>query len=289
MTLVVHDIVNVAASQPQSRSYRLKVSRYDRVSSMLLALVILLGVVVFVLLVIWLTSRIFLRQTAVSVELVELGSGDGPLGGGMELAEPVDEEIEEPNVQQTLAMIAEAVALKTVQLDDPALSGRTAPGKGGGSGGSGEATGSGSGTSRNWEVRFIKGNTLESYARQLDFFKIELGALLPGNKVAYAYNLAKRKPDTRTAAADQEKRYYLTWRSGELQEADRELLARAGIQSTGRIILKFLPPKLEAQLASMEKLRAGRHAEDVRRTRFEVRANGAGGYAFQIIDQSYKY
>lgn len=279
--------MNVAASRPQSGSYRLKVSRYDRVSSMLLSLVILLGVVVFVLLVIWLTSRIFLRQTAVSVELVELGSGDGPLGGGMELAEPIDEEIEAPDVQQTLAVIAEAVALKTVQLDDPALGGRVGPGTGKGSGSTGK--GSGSGTSRQWEVRFIKGNTLESYARQLDFFKIELGVLLPGNKVAYAYNLTKRKPDTRTAAADQEQRYYLTWRSGELEEADRELLARVGIQSAGRIILKFLPRQLEAQLAGMEKARAGRHADIVRRTRFEVRADGAGGYAFRIIDQSYRY
>ena len=34
-------------------------------------------------------------------------------------------------------------------------------------------------------------NTLDAYARQLDFFKIELGVLLPDNKIVYAYNLAK--------------------------------------------------------------------------------------------------
>jgi hypothetical protein len=258
---------------------------------MLLALVILLGAVVLVLLVVWLTNQIFLRQAAVAVELVELGTGEGPLGGGRELAEPIDEqlELEEPAVQDTLTAIADAVALKSVLLDDPALGGRMGPGTGGGTGGSGGGTGTGSGTRRHWEVRFIKGNTLESYARQLDFFKIELGVLMPGNKVAYAFNLAKRRPDTRSAAADQEKRYYLTWRSGELQEADRELLTRAGISSTGRIILKFLPPKLEAQLAGMEKVRAGRLADRVRRTRFEVRADGAGGYSFGIIDQSYRH
>ena len=251
---------------------------------MLLALVVLLGVVVFVLLVIWLTNRIFLRQAAVAVELLELGSGEGPLGGGRELAEPIDEEIEveEPAVQQTLAAIADAVALKSVQLDDPAWGGRAGPGEGGG-------TGSGSGATRRWEVRFIKGNTLESYARQLDFFGIELGVLMPDNKVVYAFNLAKRKPDTRTAAADQEKRYYLTWRSGGLQEADRELLARAGIPGTGRIILKFLPRKLEIYLAGMEKAHAGRHAENVRKTRFEVRPDGAGRYLFGIVDQSYRH
>ncbi len=255
---------------------------------MLLALVVLLGVIVFVLLVIWLTSRIFLGQMAVPVELLELGTGDGPLGGGMELAEPIEEEELEQPAEQTLAAIADAVALKTVQLDDPALGGRVGPGTGGGPGGSGGGTGTGSGARRQWEVNFIKGNTLETYARQLDFFKIELGVLMPGNKVAYALNLSKRKPDTRTAPADLEKRYYLTWRSGELQQADRDLLARAGIDSAGRIILKFLPAELERQLVGMERLRAGRHADNVRKTRFEVRSAGAGAFSFSIIDQSYR-
>jgi hypothetical protein len=290
--LGVKGIVNVATSQSHSPAYRLKVSPYDRVSSMLLALLILLGVAVLVLLVIWLTSRIFLRQTAVAVELMELGTGEGPLGGGSELAEPVEEQIEpdQPPVEQTLTTIAEAVALKTAQLDDPVWSGRAGPGKGPGSGGgSGGGTGSGSGVARRWEVRFIKGNTLETYARQLDFFGIELGVLMPGNRVIYVFNLSKRKPDTRTAAADQEKRFYLTWRSGELEEADRELLARAGVQSAGRIILKFLTPQLEAHLAGLEKARAGRYAEKVRRTRFEVRDDGAGRYSFIVVDQSFKY
>ncbi len=283
--------MNVAVSQSYSHPYRLKVSRYDRVSSMLLALVILIGMVVFVLLVIWLTNQFSFSQAAVPVELVELGSGEGPLGGGMELAEPIDEEIEleEPAVEQTLAVIADAVALKTVQLDNPALGSRAGPGTGGGPGGSGGGTGTGSGASRHWEVRFIKGNTLETYARQLDFFEIELGVLRPGNKVLYALNLTKQKPDTRTGNADEEKRYYLTWRSGELQQADRELLARAGIQSSGHIILKFLPPELEARLAGMEKARAGRHADNIRKTRFEVNVARAGGYDFFIVDQSFRY
>lgn len=283
--------MNPAAPQSHYHPYQLKVSRYERVSSMLLALVILLGLVVFVLLVIWLTNRFSFSQAAVPLELVELGSGDGPVGGGMELAEPIDEEIEleQPALQERLAVIAEAVALKTAELDDPAWRSQGGVGAGGGPGSGTGGTGSGSGVRRQWEVRFIKGNTLDSYARQLDFFGIELGVLMPDNKLICALNLSKRKPDTRTVGADQEKRYYLTWRSGELQQADRDLLARAGIQSAGRIILKFLPPELEAKLAGMEKTRAGRHAERVRRTRFEVRPNGAGGYLFFIVDQTYKF
>ena len=42
-----------------------------------------------------------------------------------------------------------------------------------------------------------EGNTLDLYARQLDFFGIELGVLMPDNKIIYAFNLRKPKPDTR--------------------------------------------------------------------------------------------
>lgn len=291
--------MNVPASPSRlgGFEYRLKVSRYDQVSSMLIALLVLVGVAVFLMLVVWLTNQIFLTQTAVPVEMMELGEGEGPLGGGMELAGPVEEEIgmdsdlEEPAVKDTLAAIADAVGEQAALLDDPALSDQMKSGRGGGSRGDGRGlgrgSGSGSGLARQWEVRFIKGNTLDTYARQLDFFQIELGVLEPGNRVRYASHLTKSRPDTRIGPADQEKRYYLTWRSGDLQQADRELLARAGVEAAGRIILKFLPPALEAQLYNMEKARADSLGEKARRTRFGIVPEGEG-YSFFIMDQSYK-
>ncbi len=258
---------------------------------MLLALVLLLGLVVLILLLIWLTNRIFLRQTAVPVELIELGTGEGPLGGGKELAEPLDEDVpvEERPVEQTLAVIADAVAVKAAQLADPTLASRAGRGTGGGAG-------SGSGVHRDWRVDYIRGNTLETYARQLDFFGIELAVVLPGNKLVYAFNLRYLIKDTRSGVADQEKRYYLTWLDGELgaadrelEAADRELLSRAGIQSAGRIIVKLLPLELERQMAGLERAYAGRDAREIRKTRFEVRPDEAGGYRFVVVDQSYKY
>jgi len=264
---------------------------------MLLALLILLGTAVLLLLAIWLTNQIFLGQIAVPVEFMELGEGDSQLGGGMELEGPTDEEIgeetdfEEPAVQDTLAAIADAVGAQAAMLADPALTDQMKSGKGGGSRGDGRTAGSGSGSGsgvhRHWEVRFIEGNTLNTYARQLDFFGIELGVLMPENKVIYVAGVSAPQATVRSGPADQEKRYYLTWRGGDLQQADRELLARAGVESKGRIILKFLPPPLEARLAAMEKARADSMNEKARRTRFGVRAEGAG-YAFYIMDQSYR-
>ncbi len=292
-----------ASSSPSAApatEYRLKVSRYDQVSSLLVALLILIGVAVFLMLAVWLTNQISLGQAAVPVELIDLGDGEGPLAGGMELEGPVEEEIgvenemEDPSVPETLAAIADAVGLSAALLENPALTDQMKAGRGGGSRGDGRVpgfgSGSGSGIARRWEVRFIKGNTLETYARQLDFFKIELGVLASGNKVNYAYNVSNSRPDTRTGPADGEKRYYLTWQGGDLVEADRELLTRAGIESQGRIILKFLTPELEGQLYGMEKARAvsaNEKPENVRKTWFRVEAQGAG-YVFAVADQSYK-
>ena len=173
---------------------------------------------------------------------------------------------------------------KAATLEDPRLTGQSQ------SGGTGDGRmvgggGTGSGIPRNWEVHFLAGSTLEDYAKQLDFFGIEMGVLMPDNKVVYARNLSKSRPDTRTGPADAEKRYYLTWRAGNLQQADRELLARVGIISQHRIILKFLPPAVEARLAALEKMHAGREPAEILRTRFGISPEGSK-YSFFVIQQS---
>ncbi len=277
--------------------YRLQISRYDRVSSLLIALLILLGLAVLILLIIWLTNRIFLGQAAVPVELVQLGDGTGGLGGGMELEQPPAEEIgletdlPEPAVEETLAAISEAVGTRAAMLDNPAFSEQLTGGKSGGSHGDGRMPGNGSGGSgvrRHWELHFLEGNTLKSYAKQLDYFGIELGVLLPEGQVAYASQLAQNTPTTRIGPADAEQRYYLTWRDGELQRADRELLGRAEIQTAGRVVLKFLPPKVETHLAGLEKAYAGDRADSIRKTEFAIRPDG-DGYQFYVLKQSYQH
>jgi len=219
------------------------------------------------------------------------------LGGGLELEAAHDEEVgretdlDEVALEETLASIADAAADKAALLDDPALTDLTRSGSGSGRGGEGRGvdrgSGTGSGIARHWEVRFLKGNTLETYARQLDFFGIELGVLMPDNKVFYAYGFSRPQPATRVGKADRENRYYLTWRRGELQKADRELLTRAGVSSTGQIILKFLPPQLEARLAEMEKAHGGFEPRDIGGTRFGIRAEG-DGYNFYVLTQWYR-
>jgi hypothetical protein len=270
----------------------MRVSAYERVASLLLSVLIFMSVAVVLLFSVWLSSRFLGSQVAVPVVMEEVGTGEGSIGDSTEYDVPPGEafDFEEPQVANTLAAVAEAVAAQEVVLADPSLANATKYGRGGRGGYGNNPYGSGGkpGRPRRWELEFPEGNTIESYAKQLDFFKIELGILLPDDKVAYAYNLSKPVPDRRTGSVDDEKRYYLTWRRGELEKVDRELLTRAGIDSQGRPVIKFLPREVEATLLQLERARAGNDAKSIRRTRFAIRAGGHG-YTFEVLDQSYNF
>ena len=285
----VEGIVNVQASSSRTAapSYRLKVSNYDRAAGLVVALLILLGAAVFLLFVVWWTSRISLGQAAVPVQMVDLGTGEGPLGGGMELEGPTDLEIglDEPTLTDTLDSIALAVDARASSFEELQV------GEGGGSRGTGHGSGpgggdgTGSGYSLQRELLFDS-KTLNVYARQLDFFGIELGVVMPNDRVTYVYNLAKPQPDTRSGPPDREK-YYFTWLRGELQQADRTLVGRAGVNGRGRIILKYLPREWELDLIAKEQAYGGREPGEIRKTVFAVR-RVSDGYAFEVIDQTAK-
>jgi hypothetical protein len=286
--------VGFAPVRPRPGQYGLTVTPYERVASLVVALLILVGLAVALLFVLWLTSRIFASTEPVPVTLEQIGDGGG-LGGDTELDTNMEElvhevEFEEPEFQDTLATIADAVATKAALLEDPTFSDQVGTAKGG-PGGDGRSAGFGPGRPgkpRHWEVTFLEGNTSSTYARQLDFFKIELGVLMPGNRVEYAKNLSKSKPDRRADAADKEQRYYLTWQKGGLRAADLELLGKAGISAGDRTIIKFISRELEIELMQLEKKRAGKNEKRIRATYFAIRPKGSG-YEFYVRDQTYKY
>jgi hypothetical protein len=286
---------------------RIQVSLYDRVSSLLLALLMTIGVMAVVLFILWLSNKIHVKQVAVPVEITEVsedgeGGGDGRPAGGSQLDTPSDEPFvgkdkESSDIQENLAVLDNNVTSKAALLDDPELVVPTRHGSfgsgGGIYGGFGDGRGMGHGPGkpgwpRHWEVMFAK-NTLAAYAAQLDFFHIELAVLEPGNKITYVFNLKKSKPDTRTVSdpAKNEQRYYLTWRTGEMQKADQDLLAKAGIDVGDRLILKFIPKDLEVVLVGMERAHQNASPKEIRKTRFGVQPEG-DGFKFYIMEQTLK-
>jgi hypothetical protein len=81
----------------------------------------------------------------------------------------------------------------------------------------------------------------------------------------------------------------MTWRSGELIEADKSLLAKAGVDTVGRVVLQLYSPQTEAELAGLEQKQLGmRPLKDIKRTVFGIR-NKPGGYEFYVISQEYRF
>ncbi len=267
----------------------LAVSPYERAAAGITTGLILVGSVVVMMFLVWLTSRVLVKQTALEPQLIEpLPGGGGQMGSDQELADASEDLVDEvtpPEFEEALETVSEVVSAQPVEpeLD---LSDRRPAGRGTGRGrgmGSGEGDGQGVPREERWELLYPSASLAE-YARQLDYFGIELAAVGGGqSQVDYAFHLAKPKPDRRQGTDDS--RLYFRWsRESATKEADQQLLQRAGIDVRNRIILKFIPPKLENQCALLERdfLRGKNLTLDqVRRTVFSV-TQADQGYAFRV-------
>jgi hypothetical protein len=274
---------------------RLRVSAYDRISSLLVALLVMTTLVVAALLLLFFARKLITAQIAVPVKPIQFSGGGGGGGGGtgglnlnQDLEPPGIEEapdLAEPPIQDTLNAVASAVTVHTAALADANVdavaevahgtdftdmrkAGRgfgvgtgTGNGIGGGTGdgmgnGTGNGFGNGSGPAEPArEVRFEPDNLLE-YARWLDFFKIELGVLGQDNKIHYAYNLSRKAPEVREGDPAGEQRLFMNSARGRFAPLDRQLVARAQLADKGRIILQFYPAETQAILFRLEQDRA---------------------------------
>lgn len=276
----------------------LSVSRYDQVSGMLVALLVILGFITVMMFLIWLSTRVFWVAPPVAVTLLDVGGGGSGQVAGAErdLEEPNPEEINEmvePPIEQSLESITAVVTTEAQQLD--AIEGSTSLGSGEGEG-TGDGRGKGPGgpgtedgipAYERWEIRMSATN-LDEYARQLEFFGVELGVAGGGNpNVEYISKLSAPRPTKRIGNPKNERRLRFLHRSGELRQADRQLAARSGVTTDGRVVFQFYSDQMYQQLLTLEAQRKGdRSISQVRRTVFGVRGT-AGRYEFYVIDQLY--
>ena len=286
----------------------MQVSLYDRVSSMLLALLMTIGLVAVVLFILWLSNKIFVPQVAVPAEIIEVsedgeGGGDGRPAGGSQLDTPSDEPFvgkdkETTDIQEDLQR-----ARRRRRLEG----GRVGRSRAGGAHAARQLR------HRRRNLRRLRRRPrTRPRPRKARLAQALGGHVLqeppwtptPGNSISSRSNwassspttksstpsiLPKPKPDTRIVSnpAVNEKRYYLTWRNGEMQQADQDLLARAGVDLGDRLILKFLPKEIELQLMGLEKAVNNLTPKDIRKTRFGVQPDG-DGFKFYVLEQSIK-
>lgn len=276
-----------------------KVSVYDRVSGMLVALVVLVGLVTLALFMLWLTRVITIKPTPSESFLIDdlKGAGEHAEGVGRDFEDPGVEEladVQEPQLADAMEAVTEAAS--SVQARVQAIDGNAAlMGSGTGPGDS-RASGPGGGGNADaiapherWEINYST-SSLKAYAAQLDFFGIELGAVHRSKSdITYAKALSKAKPDTRTGYRDEEDRVYFSHVNKTLREYDRQLLENARPDITkGRLLVQFYPAATYKQLFDAEALKKGnRPSESIRKTVFEVTGSG-GSYAFKVISQEFR-
>ena len=286
----------------------LRVTQYDRAAAGVIAAFVVLVVICVAVVSLWMSTRPVPVALAVPVEIVDLPGGflDGSLdetlrvdAAGPEVfnASPADE------VSTTQLEIAESLESSTAMSD---IAGAAAPttqqfetggtrniGQKGSAMGTGRRPygfgGPGAGLPREqrWFVRFDSQVSLDDYAQQLDFFKIELGALLSDGRLAILSQMSQAKPAIRyIARGSDEQRLFMTWQGGERRFADVQLFAKAGVTVPGDApLFQFYPKEVENQLATLERDYRNRTAREIKRTYFIVIPQGKG-FGFQVVRQT---
>lgn len=287
----------MSSSSPNTPATDLRVSAYDRAAGLLVSLLVIVGCFVLVLVLLWLANRAIHDNYVPPVELIEEpgGRADHALGMARELEEPGVEEladVERPQLADSLAAVTTTVTAQPATLDEM-LGDNDQVGRGSGQGDSHAAGPGGEGDPeviprwQRWDIDFTT-SSVNAYARQLDFFGIELAAFAGGPQVHYAKNLAAAKPQVRVVDGGGDERLCFFDPTGRTPEFDGQLLAKAGVDTTGRIVATFYPAALENKLALLEQEAAdGRELKDIRRTVFVVQSVG-GGYEFVVDRQEYR-
>jgi hypothetical protein len=273
----------------------------DYVASLLMSLLILIGGLVLLLFIYWLTQTFSWQSGGIVLEEERIaGRGDHAAGFERDIEPPGAEEVEvlsEPTLESTLEVVTDAASTVAASLES-VNSNSDATVQGSGKGDSRPPGPLGEGDDivpryERWELKF-QAKALKPYAEQLDFYKIELACMGGTNMVDYANNLSASPAKRSGTPIDENKlqRLYFIWRAdGPLKQYDTQLLSQAGVRTQGRLMLKFIPKDLENQLAQAEMVYANskghKSVKEIAKTIFESR-QASKGYEFVVIDQYYR-
>jgi hypothetical protein len=257
------------------------------------------------LIAVWFTNRIPAPPEPVPIEIVEMPGGfeDGEPDESLELESP-EEEVPDPAIAETTddqsqieEMLETIVELsdsasqqaETIESESSKNTGQVGSASGTGKRPLGMGGGGKGGFPREqrWRIKFDDGD-LETYAKQLDYFKIELGALFQDGRLVFIKDMSKPTPSQRVVQTGSgEDRLYMTWRGGSRKQADASLFQKAGVpNASNAMLMHFYAPETEQLLARTEVAYRNRKSAEIRSTYFSVRKDGAG-FKFVVTSQSY--
>jgi hypothetical protein len=280
----------------------LRETRYDHISSGMMAVVLALIVTCAGLFVWWFSNKPPVQDDFTPVEILELpggvetGSPDETLkvdSPEEEIPDPaVVEEQEEVQIEEVLENVIELSDQATNQLQPTYETDAESSGKIGSASGTGRrALGMGPGErgiprAERWFITFSDRDTIDEYARQLDFFGIQFAVLNPGQPAQILSKFSDPRPAVRQLNQGSGDQLYFSWQGGSRRQADAKLCEKAGVQAGNRPILHLYPKETEARLAQLERQYRNRPPEQVRRTYFIVQREGRG-YKFVVTRQIY--
>lgn len=275
-----------------------KTSAYDRLSSGLTAMILLVGFLVTVLFIIWFTS-VFKFERNVAPPFVPATIGDDgndkPEGFEDDELDPGVEdfaEVETPQLAEALEAVSNAVS--TIRANSEHVSGDAAVmGKGGGYGSrEGGPSGSGDGVPehKRWKIVY-EVDSKDTYKAQLDFFAIRVGVVEPVGETIYQLgNLSKRTQVTETTRDNEQKTLYFTHSKQRMKKWDLQIAGDANVPTNGALMVQFYSEKARIAIATAEDQylkSVSRELRDVRRTNIKVVADGSGGFRFDIVSCEY--
>jgi hypothetical protein len=289
-------------------------TKYDQVTSLLMAIVLGAILVVGWLALVYASNQAYASRVTAPMQIIEItGGGGGSPEGTPGSTEKIDvagadaqsmasnnEEVvgdfEEPAVQQTPAAMLEAVTeagqnLAEVDLGavmpngGPVASGKRASKLGTGGPGLGSGPGDG-GVSREkrWSIIYNTGQSPEEYARQLDALRVEMAVVSGPDQLLYVRNFSKDQPEKRYGTGRGDGRLYFLWQGRGRKDSDIALLKKADVPVGDGVVLQFYPKEIEERLAQLEVRYKGRQPGEIRVTRFSVVPKG-NTYDFVVLAQ----
>jgi hypothetical protein len=280
----------------------LKINPFDRLSAGMMAIVFGLFLAAIAAILYWWEVAPEKADFLVPMEMLEAPGGDpdGAVDETLKLESPEEpdpnpttaEEIDPSLITETVETVVQISDRATLQAQDllqQAVENSGTPGSADGTGRRGLGNGPGQGgipAEQRWFIQYGDQSSLDEYAKQLDFFKIEMGVLLRGGQLVYLRDMSKTPQVRRATSGKDETRLYMTWQGGTRRVADEQLFARAGIDAKGGVLFHFYPKETEQLLLQLEYNYAKRNAKEIRRTYFVVVKQG-NGYSFVVTRQTY--
>jgi hypothetical protein len=300
------------AIPPEEELKVLGESTYDKVTSLLMAVILGAILVVGWLALVYASNQAYASRVTSPLQIIEVGGGGGSPDGTPGSTEKVDVagadaasiasnnqeeagDFEEPSVEQTPGammdtvseagqILAEVDLGATMPTGGQVASGKRASKLGRGGPGLGFGPGDGGvGREQRWSIIYSPGQTIDQYARQLDALGVELAVVASQDQLLYLSHLSNPTPTKRHGVGRSDHRLYFLWQGRGRKPSDIELFNRAGVE-IGDEIFQFYSPEAERRLAELEVRYKGRSPGEIRITRFQVVPNG-NSYDFAVVAQ----